>query len=118
MLPSFNKETTLPVPRPHFSYFCRIILRGETQLKILLGLVASIFHKEPLWWSKLGPQDGPRILLFIDQQHHCQCDQIVEVPAFSSAFTAEGSLHVRRTNKEHELMDSNTQSTKYLAPQK
>jgi hypothetical protein len=45
VLPSFSKETSLPVPIPHLPNFCRILIREETQVKILLGLVAWILHK-------------------------------------------------------------------------
>jgi hypothetical protein len=58
------------------------------------------------------------ILLYVDQQHHFHFGQIVDVAAFSSVFTAEGSLPITGANKEHGLIESNTQTTKYLAPQK
>lgn len=58
------------------------------------------------------------ILLNVDDQHNFHFGQIVDVAALSSVFTAEGSLPVRGATKEHGIMDSNTQNTKYLAPQK
>lgn len=52
------------------------------------------------------------ILLYVDQQHNLQFSQIVDLAALSSVLTAEGSLPIKGANKEHGLMDSNTQYTK------